>query len=204
LDATFPTKYGVSINKDGEPVLKGPGAHKPPATAMELEAALQTLLSEWCSEPKLNRGLETWSGMESSSGIRRTPLPTLGILRALVGGLGLLAGLAAPWIGVARRRNATLSVGGDSPRSIGGGESHLWLAAAGCCQLSLYLRICRESLPYPVYSLKRMDPGPARLYLLCFAYLSIHLNGHYRFRGDGQIIDLDAIIAGLDMGDGIF
>ena len=32
------------------------------------------------------------------------------------------------------------------------------------------------------------------------AWRHIHLNGHYRFRGGGQIIDLDAIIAGLEMG----
>jgi len=29
---------------------------------------------------------------------------------------------------------------------------------------------------------------------------SIHLNGHYTFRGDGQVIDLDAIVAGLELG----
>jgi hypothetical protein len=28
---------------------------------------------------------------------------------------------------------------------------------------------------------------------------NIHLDGHYTFRGDGQIIDLDAIVAGLDL-----
>jgi len=28
----------------------------------------------------------------------------------------------------------------------------------------------------------------------------IHLNGHYTFHGDGQIIDLDAIVAGLELG----
>jgi hypothetical protein len=25
-------------------------------------------------------------------------------------------------------------------------------------------------------------------------------NGHYTFRGDGQLIDLDAIVAGLELG----
>jgi len=28
----------------------------------------------------------------------------------------------------------------------------------------------------------------------------VHLNGHYTFRGTGPIIDLDAIMAGLDFG----
>jgi hypothetical protein len=48
VDAAFPTNAAVSTNKDGEPVLKRPAANKPPATAMELEAALQTFLPE-CS-----------------------------------------------------------------------------------------------------------------------------------------------------------
>ena len=39
--------------------------------------------------------------------------------------------------------------------------------------------------------IKKMSPA---------AWRHIHLNGHYRFRWDGQIIDLDAIIAGLEMG----
>ena len=39
--------------------------------------------------------------------------------------------------------------------------------------------------------IKKMSPA---------AWRHIHLNGHYRFRGGGQIIDLDAIIAGLEMG----
>ena len=39
--------------------------------------------------------------------------------------------------------------------------------------------------------IKKMSPA---------AWRHIHLNGHYRFRGDGQIIDLDVIIAGLEMG----
>jgi TnpA family transposase len=32
------------------------------------------------------------------------------------------------------------------------------------------------------------------------AWRHIHLNGHYTFHGDGQIIDLDAIVAGLELG----
>jgi hypothetical protein len=32
------------------------------------------------------------------------------------------------------------------------------------------------------------------------AWRHIHLNGHYTFRSTGQIIDLDAIVAGLDLG----
>jgi len=32
------------------------------------------------------------------------------------------------------------------------------------------------------------------------AWRHIHLNGHYTFRGDGQLIDLDAIVAGLELG----
>jgi hypothetical protein len=32
------------------------------------------------------------------------------------------------------------------------------------------------------------------------AWRHIHLNGHYPFRGDGQLIDLDAIVAGLELG----
>jgi len=29
------------------------------------------------------------------------------------------------------------------------------------------------------------------------AWRHIHLNGHYTFRGNGQVIDLDAIVVGL-------
>jgi hypothetical protein len=32
------------------------------------------------------------------------------------------------------------------------------------------------------------------------AWRHIHLNGHYIFRGDGQVIDLDAIVAELELG----
>jgi hypothetical protein len=32
------------------------------------------------------------------------------------------------------------------------------------------------------------------------AWRHVHLNGHYTFRGDGQLIDLDAIVAGLELG----
>jgi hypothetical protein len=32
------------------------------------------------------------------------------------------------------------------------------------------------------------------------AWRHIHLNGHCAFRGDGQLIDLDAIVAGLQLG----
>ena len=32
------------------------------------------------------------------------------------------------------------------------------------------------------------------------AWRHIHLNGHYTFHGDGQIIDLDVIVAGLELG----
>ena len=32
------------------------------------------------------------------------------------------------------------------------------------------------------------------------AWRHIHLNGHYTFHGDGQVIDLDAIVAGLELG----
>ena len=28
---------------------------------------------------------------------------------------------------------------------------------------------------------------------------AVHLNGHYTFRGDGKLIDLDAVMAGLDL-----
>jgi TnpA family transposase len=38
--------------------------------------------------------------------------------------------------------------------------------------------------------IKKMSPA---------AWRHIHLNGHYKFRGDGQVIDLDAIIAGLEV-----
>ena len=31
------------------------------------------------------------------------------------------------------------------------------------------------------------------------AWRHIHLNGHYTFRGSAQIIDMDAIVAGLDL-----
>ena len=39
--------------------------------------------------------------------------------------------------------------------------------------------------------IKKMPPA---------AWRHIHLNGHYTFRGDGQLIDLDAIVAGLELG----
>jgi hypothetical protein len=38
--------------------------------------------------------------------------------------------------------------------------------------------------------IKKMSPA---------AWRHIHLNGHYTFR-DGQLIDLDAIVAGLELG----
>lgn len=31
------------------------------------------------------------------------------------------------------------------------------------------------------------------------AWRHVHLNGHDTFRGSGQVIDLDAIVAGLDL-----
>jgi hypothetical protein len=46
VDANFPTNTALTINEDGEPVLKRPTARKPPASAMELEAAIQTFLPE--------------------------------------------------------------------------------------------------------------------------------------------------------------
>ena len=46
VDANFPTNAALSINQDGEPVLKRPAAKKPPASAAELEAAIQTFLPE--------------------------------------------------------------------------------------------------------------------------------------------------------------
>jgi hypothetical protein len=39
--------------------------------------------------------------------------------------------------------------------------------------------------------IKKMSPA---------AWRHIHLNGHYTFRGDGQVIDLDAIVAELELG----
>jgi Tn3 transposase DDE domain len=39
--------------------------------------------------------------------------------------------------------------------------------------------------------IKKMSPA---------AWRHIRLNGHYTFRGDGQLIDLDAIVAGLELG----
>ena len=39
--------------------------------------------------------------------------------------------------------------------------------------------------------IKKMSPA---------AWRHIHLNGHYTFHGDGQVIDLDAIVAGLELG----
>jgi len=32
------------------------------------------------------------------------------------------------------------------------------------------------------------------------AWRHVHLNGHYTFHGGGQIVDLDAIVAGLSLG----
>ena len=46
VDANFPTNTALTINEDGEPVLKRPTARKPPASSMELEAAIQTFLPE--------------------------------------------------------------------------------------------------------------------------------------------------------------
>ena len=31
------------------------------------------------------------------------------------------------------------------------------------------------------------------------AWRHVHMNDHYTFRGNGQAIDLDAIVAGLDL-----
>ena len=45
VDEAFPSNTAVSI-KDGEPVLSRPAATKPPVSALELEAALQTVLPE--------------------------------------------------------------------------------------------------------------------------------------------------------------
>jgi hypothetical protein len=39
--------------------------------------------------------------------------------------------------------------------------------------------------------IKKMSPA---------AWRHIHLNGHYKFRDDGQVINLDAIVAGLEVG----
>jgi hypothetical protein len=39
--------------------------------------------------------------------------------------------------------------------------------------------------------IKKMSPA---------AWRHIHLNGHYTFRGNSQIIDLDAIVARLELG----
>ena len=39
--------------------------------------------------------------------------------------------------------------------------------------------------------IKKMSPA---------AWRHIHLNGHYTIHGDGQVIDLDAIVAGLELG----
>ena len=39
--------------------------------------------------------------------------------------------------------------------------------------------------------IKKMSPA---------AWPHIHLNGHYTFRSNGQLIDLDGIVAGLDLG----
>ncbi len=36
--------------------------------------------------------------------------------------------------------------------------------------------------------------------ILPAAWCHIYLNGHYTFHGDGQIIDLDVIVAGLELG----
>lgn len=36
------------------------------------------------------------------------------------------------------------------------------------------------------------------------AWRHIYLSGHYTFRDNGQVIDLDSIVAGLEWGDGIF
>jgi hypothetical protein len=33
---------------------------------------------------------------------------------------------------------------------------------------------------------------------------AILMNGHYTFQSGGKMIDLDALLAGLDVGDGIF
>jgi len=46
VDAGFPSNTAVSINKDGEPVLKRPAADKPPTSATELEAAVLAFLPE--------------------------------------------------------------------------------------------------------------------------------------------------------------
>jgi TnpA family transposase len=45
--------------------------------------------------------------------------------------------------------------------------------------------------PKALALIKKMSPA---------AWRYIHLNGHYTFRGNGQLIDLDAIVAGLELG----
>jgi hypothetical protein len=48
-------------------------------------------------------------------------------------------------------------------------------------------------IPFESFSgLKKVSPAAA--------WRHIHLNGHYTFRGDGQVINLDAIVAGLQLG----
>ena len=55
--------------------------------------------------------------------------------------------------------------------------------------LSRLLENC-EASPNPkiLALIKKLSP---------VAWRHIHLNGHYTFRGSGQVIDLDAIVAGL-------
>jgi hypothetical protein len=34
---------------------------------------------------------------------------------------------------------------------------------------------------------------------ISLGWRQVHLNGHYIFRGDGKLIDLDAVTTGLDL-----
>lgn len=45
-------------------------------------------------------------------------------------------------------------------------------------------------LPKVLTMIKKVSPA---------AWRHIHLNGHYTFRDSGQVIDLDAIVAGLEL-----
>jgi hypothetical protein len=44
---------------------------------------------------------------------------------------------------------------------------------------------------YAPASIKKMSPS---------AWRHIHLNEHYKFRGDGQVINRDAIVARMEVG----
>ena len=55
-----------------------------------------------------------------------------------------------------------------------------------------------QTMTSPIALIQHQSLAPLVKKVSPAAWRHIHLNGHYTFRGGGQVIDLDAIVAGLD------